>query len=280
MKQILVRQPLKLGNLIVLFVAVLMSGFWGHCFGLNIYFGPLLFGLLIPSGLPLGSVLVKKLDLITYWMLLPLYFVKFGLTVDFFSLSIRTYSRVQFISLLGACGKFLGASLSALISSQMPLRDAVSLGFVMTFQGIIELGFFKLMKSQTEVMRFILVLRLCVDYTLLKPFLLLAKFVQRSLGQPLFKVKVKAKASIPFPELYIIGCHMPCESLDGRSRWLSRVNLFGSGCDNFIGIREWIYYHHDEEEAEIIEIESIKRLYQHLIIPQHHLNFSGNPRVS
>ena len=141
MKQILVGNPLKQGNLIVLFLDVLMSGFWGHCFGLNIYFGPLLFGLLIPSGPPLGSALVEKLDLITYWMLMPLYFVKFGLTVDFFALSIRTYSRVQFIALLGACGKFLGASLSAL-SCQMPLRDAVSLGFVMTFQGIIELGLF------------------------------------------------------------------------------------------------------------------------------------------
>ncbi|XP_022774237.1 cation/H(+) antiporter 15-like [Durio zibethinus] len=146
-KQILVGTPSKQGNIIVLFLAVLMSGFWGQGFGLNIYFGPLLFGLLIPSGPPLGSVLVEKLDLIIYWMLMPLYCVKFGLTVDIFALSIRTYSGVQLIALLGACGKFLGASISAL-GCQMSPSDAISLGFVMTFQGMLELSLFILMKTK------------------------------------------------------------------------------------------------------------------------------------
>ncbi|XP_007031926.2 PREDICTED: cation/H(+) antiporter 15 [Theobroma cacao] len=146
MKRNTAGQPLKQSNLIVLFLAVVMAGFWGHYFGLHIYFGPFLFGLMIPSGPPLGSALVEKLDLVTYWIWLPLYFVKFGLAIDIFAISLKTYSTVFFIALLGACGKFLGASLSAL-SCQMPLRDAVSLGFVMNFQGILEIGMFKLMKN-------------------------------------------------------------------------------------------------------------------------------------
>ncbi|KAL4379457.1 hypothetical protein GQ457_02G012800 [Hibiscus cannabinus] len=147
MKQTLGGQPLKQGNLIVLFTAVLMSGFWAHSFGLNIYFGPYLFGLLIPSGPPLGSALVEKLDVITNWMLLPMYFVRFGLTLDIFAVRFKTYFKVQFYSLLGAFGKFLGASLSA-ASYQIPLRDAISLGFFMTFQGIFELVLFKIMKRK------------------------------------------------------------------------------------------------------------------------------------
>ncbi|XVF16160.1 hypothetical protein REPUB_Repub10bG0007600 [Reevesia pubescens] len=150
MKQISVGNPLKQGNLVALFLVVLLSGVGGHSFGLNICFGPLLFGLLIPSGPPLGSALVEKLDIITDWMLMPLFFVKFGLAVDIYDLTIRTYSRVEFFALLAACGKFLGASLSAL-SCQMPPKDAVSLGFVMTFQGILELGLFKLMKTKTII---------------------------------------------------------------------------------------------------------------------------------
>ncbi|XVE67663.1 hypothetical protein DITRI_Ditri09bG0006200 [Diplodiscus trichospermus] len=150
MRQILVGHPLKQGNMIVLFLAVLVSGFWGHCFGLNINLGPLLCGLLIPSGPPLGSALVEKLDIITYWMLMPLFFVKFGLTIDIFALNIRTYSKVQSLALLGACGKFLGAFISAL-SYQMPFKDAISLGFVMTFQGIIEIGLFKLLQSGKKI---------------------------------------------------------------------------------------------------------------------------------
>ncbi|KAK8347174.1 hypothetical protein V6Z12_A07G267000 [Gossypium hirsutum] len=126
MKHTLGGQPLKQGNLVVLFIAVLMSGFWGHSFGLNIYFGPLLFGLIIPSGPPLGSALVEKLDVITNWVLMPLFFVKFGLAVDIFALR---------------------ASLCAL-SCQMPQRDAIVLGFFMTFQGVIELDLFRLMKRK------------------------------------------------------------------------------------------------------------------------------------
>ncbi|MBA0758718.1 hypothetical protein Gotri_021690 [Gossypium trilobum] len=147
MKHTLGGQPLKQGNLVVLFIAVLMSGFWGHSFGLNIYFGPLLFGLIIPSGPPLGSALVEKLDVITNWVLMPLFFVKFGLAVDIFALSLKTYFKVQFFALLGAFGKFLGASLCAL-SCQMPQRDAIVLGFFMTFQGVIELDLFRLMKRK------------------------------------------------------------------------------------------------------------------------------------
>ncbi|XVF60005.1 hypothetical protein PTKIN_Ptkin08bG0007700 [Pterospermum kingtungense] len=150
MRQIMIGHPLKQGNLIVLFLAVLASGFWSHCFGLNYLFGPLLCGLLIPSGPPLGSVLVEKLDIVTYWMLMPMYFVKYGLAIDIFSQNITTYFRVQLIALLGASGKFLGASLSAL-SCRMPPRDAVSLGFVMTFQGIVDLDFFKLMKRRQVI---------------------------------------------------------------------------------------------------------------------------------
>ncbi|KAE8715879.1 GYF domain-containing-like protein isoform 1 [Hibiscus syriacus] len=147
MKQTLGGQPLKQGNLVVLFVAVLMSGFWARSFGVNIYFGPYLFGLLIPSGPPLGSALVAKLDVITNWMLLPLFFVKFGLPIDIFAIRFKIYFKVQFYSLLGAFGKFLGASLSA-VSCQMPQRDAISLGFFMTFQGIFELILYKLMKRK------------------------------------------------------------------------------------------------------------------------------------
>ncbi|KAE8689413.1 hypothetical protein F3Y22_tig00110940pilonHSYRG00544 [Hibiscus syriacus] len=147
MKQTLGGQPLKQGNLVVLFVAVLMSGFWARSFGLDIYFGPYLFGLLIPSGPPLGSALVEKLDVINNWMLLPIFFVKFGLPLDIFAIRFKIYFKVQFYSLLGAFGKFLGASLSA-VSCQVPQRDAISLGFFMTFQGIFELVLYKLMKRK------------------------------------------------------------------------------------------------------------------------------------
>ncbi|OMO99390.1 Cation/H+ exchanger [Corchorus olitorius] len=133
--------------MVMLFLAVIISGLFGHIVGLHFSLGPLLIGLVIPSGPPLGSALIEKLDVITHWVLMPLYFVKFGLTVDIFAIGIQTFSTVQFITLIAAVGKFLGAFLCCLFF-QMQLNDAICLGFVMNFQGILELGLFKFAKDQ------------------------------------------------------------------------------------------------------------------------------------
>ena len=89
---------------------------------------------------------------------------------------------------------------------------------------------------------------------------------------------------------------------------------FGSGRDNFIGIRasvfkmnlnclspmdignpsllksscvsliiehlfpflEWIYHHHDEDEVDLEEVKLKKRLFRHLTIFHHYLSFEFN----
>ncbi|OMO85437.1 Cation/H+ exchanger [Corchorus capsularis] len=134
--------------MVVLFLAVIVSGLFGHIVGLHFSLGPLLFGLVIPSGPPLGSAIIEKLDVITDWVLMPLYFLRFGLTVDIFAIGIQTFYRVQFITLIAAVGKFLGAFLCGLFY-QMQLIDAICLGFVVNFQGILELGLYKILSDES-----------------------------------------------------------------------------------------------------------------------------------
>ncbi|KAK3183841.1 hypothetical protein Dsin_031127 [Dipteronia sinensis] len=59
---------------------------------------------------------------------------------------------VQSIALIGAIGKFMGAFLVSLLC-ELPARDAICLGLVMNFQGVLELGLFKLVKK-TKVSMF------------------------------------------------------------------------------------------------------------------------------
>lgn len=143
-KHNMVEQQLHQSFILLLFVAVLMTGYCGQALGLHIALGPLILGLTIPAGPPVGSALVEKLQAVISWMLMPLYFARNGLIVDVFAVSGQKYAQVQSTALMAATGKFLGAFVAARYS-QMPLRDCVSLGLILNAQGIFEISLFKLM---------------------------------------------------------------------------------------------------------------------------------------
>ncbi|XP_073143534.1 cation/H(+) antiporter 15-like isoform X2 [Henckelia pumila] len=97
-------EPLKQSFIYFVFVGIPMSGFCSKAVGLNIFFGPLVYGMVIPAGPPLGSALTQKLDFITSWLFMPLYFVKNGLAVDVFDVTIRDYLTVQSVILVAYVG--------------------------------------------------------------------------------------------------------------------------------------------------------------------------------
>lgn len=134
----------------IVFLGVLAITFASQATGLNILYGPLIYGLALPAGPPLGSALVEKLDLINSWLFMPLYFVKNGLVTDIFSVDLKNYLVVQFIIVVAWTGKFLGALISALYCN-IPTKDAVSLGLIMNVQGALELGMYKMMKQAKAI---------------------------------------------------------------------------------------------------------------------------------
>lgn len=141
-----VGQPMKELHIVQLLVGVLVTGLFSHTTGLHTYYGPFVLGLTIPAGPPVGSALVEKLDLITSWIFMPIFYVKNGLVMDIFAIRLKNYTIFQSTTLVAALGKFLGAFLSSLLCTKMPATDAISLGLVMTAQGFLELGLFKMLK--------------------------------------------------------------------------------------------------------------------------------------
>lgn len=139
-------EPLKQSFICLVFIGVLISGFCSKALGLHIFFGPLVYGLAIPAGPPLGSALVEKLQFIVSWLFMPIYFVKTGLVTDILSVKLKNYLVLQSIILIACLGKFLGA-LIASVYNQVSLRDAVSVGLASNVQGVLELGMFKMMKT-------------------------------------------------------------------------------------------------------------------------------------
>ncbi|XP_050232613.1 cation/H(+) antiporter 15-like [Mercurialis annua] len=143
-------EPLKESYVIWLLLTVLVTGFLSHTLGLHLYLGPLIFGITIPAGRPIGSTLVDKLDILSNWIFMPLYLVKNGLVIDIFSIKLKNYLIVQSIGLISASGKFIGTFVVARFTN-IPTKDAAALGLVMNVQGVLELGLFKMLKRNTAI---------------------------------------------------------------------------------------------------------------------------------
>ncbi|XP_030956186.1 cation/H(+) antiporter 15-like [Quercus lobata] len=143
-------EPLKESYIVALLLAILVSGFCCQAIGLNAYFGPFVLGIVTPSGPPVGTAMAEKLDHLTCWVFMPLYFVKNGLLLNIFSVNFKKYLTVQFIAFIGALGKFLGAFLTSFYC-HMPKKDAMALGLVMNAQGVLELVIFKMFRSSKAI---------------------------------------------------------------------------------------------------------------------------------
>ncbi|KAK6155367.1 hypothetical protein DH2020_009615 [Rehmannia glutinosa] len=198
-------EPLKQGFIFMVFVGILVTGFCSKAVGLNIFYGPLLYGIAIPAGPPLGSALMDKLDLITSWLFMPLYFVKNGLVTDIFSVDFGHYLLVQSIILLACIGKFFGALISSVLN-KVPLRDAIQIGLVMNVQGVLELGMFKMMK-QSKAIEEDSFITMCISMLIVTATI---TPIVRHLYDPLRRNAVQRRRAImdlkPDSELRIVVC--------------------------------------------------------------------------
>lgn len=216
-------QPLKRGFIYLVLVGILMSGLCSHASNMSIFYGPLLYGMAIPAGPPLGSALVEKLELINSCFFMPLYYVKNGLVVDIFSVKFKNYLVVQFIILVACTGKFLGALISS-VCCNVPPRDAISLGLVMNIQGLLELGMFKMMKQSKAIDNETFVV-LCVSLVIVSATI---TPIMRHLYDPTKRYTVYKRRTIllskPDSELCILACLHNEENLPTTINILEAIN--------------------------------------------------------
>ncbi|KAM6573140.1 hypothetical protein CsatA_017220 [Cannabis sativa] len=146
-----VQASLNTNHFIVVVVLVLMTGFFGQAIGLHTHFGPLILGITIPAGPPIGPGLEEKLHMFTYWIFLPIFFLKNGLIINIFQIKPRSHMIVQLMAIVGALGKFIGAYFTSRRGCNMPIADAITLGLLMTNQGLLELGLFKMLRRKKSI---------------------------------------------------------------------------------------------------------------------------------
>ncbi|KAF5744467.1 cation/H(+) antiporter 15-like [Tripterygium wilfordii] len=128
-------KPIKESYIFYIFLMMLGCAFFSEIIGQHFMFGPIILGVALPDGPPLGSALVNKLESFVSSILLPTFFVFTGAGIDLASIHGLTFSIVELLALCSFVGKLLGTMLPSLYS-KMSLMDAFSLGLIMSVQGI------------------------------------------------------------------------------------------------------------------------------------------------
>ncbi|XWS56786.1 hypothetical protein CRYUN_Cryun09bG0115500 [Craigia yunnanensis] len=134
-------KPVKDAYIFFLVITLLLVAIVGDNVGLQYMYGPFILGLAVPTGPPLASILIEKLDtIVTGWML-PLMSTYCGYKSNLWELNRRPPTFIIFIITVGFLLKTTCGFIPA-ICFKMPCKDAAALALMLTAKGIIELGTF------------------------------------------------------------------------------------------------------------------------------------------
>ena len=129
---------IKEGYVLLVFLMLLFCALFSEFVGQHFMLGPMILGLAVPDGPPLGTALVDKLDSFVSSIMLPCYFVISGARINLSEINMRSAWIVQVLALGSFLGKLIGTVLPSLYC-KMPLVDSLSLGLIMSTQGIADI---------------------------------------------------------------------------------------------------------------------------------------------
>ncbi|KAL0434835.1 UNVERIFIED_CONTAM: Cation/H(+) antiporter 15 [Sesamum radiatum] len=122
------------------------SALYGEYLGQHFTFGPIILGMVIPDGPPIGSALVNKLELFVSSIFLPIFFVVSAARIDFSMISLRNFAIIEGLAVCAFFWKLVGVILPSL-SWNMTASDALHLGLMLSNQGMVEVLILEQAKS-------------------------------------------------------------------------------------------------------------------------------------
>ncbi|KAI5435013.1 hypothetical protein KIW84_021734 [Lathyrus oleraceus] len=131
-------RQMKESHIMSVFLMLIVCAFFSEVIGQHVLVLPIILGIAVPEGPPLGSALTDRLDTLVSNIFLPLYFLYSGSTFNFFLIDGHTFMIVQILAIVSFLGKVVGTLLPS-IYWKMPMTDVISLGLLMSAQGITHL---------------------------------------------------------------------------------------------------------------------------------------------
>lgn len=137
-------EPVDQLYIVIIFLSVFVMAFLTDMFGVAIANGPLLFGLVIPDGPPLGATLVEKSETFVMEVLMPFSYAFIGLYTD---IPLVAYSGwdafwpVMTIIFTGWIAKAVIVTATGCLFD-IPMRDSITLSNMLNLRGQVELMMF------------------------------------------------------------------------------------------------------------------------------------------
>ncbi|KAL2227369.1 cation/H(+) antiporter 15 [Sesamum indicum] len=139
-------EPLQEQYVLFCFTGVLLSALVSEMIGQHFMLGPLIFGLVVPDGPPLGSPMISKLDLPIGKFLYPTYLTISGLKTNIYKIHLRSLWIVAFL-ILFTCLIKIGVVVLASRFLNIYFYDSVVIGLIINGKGICELIMFNMWRD-------------------------------------------------------------------------------------------------------------------------------------
>ncbi|CAH8382675.1 unnamed protein product [Eruca vesicaria subsp. sativa] len=118
---------------------VMVSGFVTDLIGIHSIFGAFVFGLTIPKDGEFGQRLIERIEDFVSGLLLPLYFATSGLKTDVAKIrGAESWGMFGLVIVTACAGKIVG-TFGVAVLVKIPVREALTLGFLMNTKGLVEL---------------------------------------------------------------------------------------------------------------------------------------------
>jgi Kef-type K+ transport system membrane component KefB len=132
-------EPVKEVYICATLSIVLAAGFVTDTIGIHALFGAFMVGIVVPKDGPFAGVLIEKVEDLISGLFLPLYFVSSGLKTNVATIKGAKSWGLLVLVIANAClGKIGGTVITSLLV-KIPVREAITLGFLMNTKGLVEL---------------------------------------------------------------------------------------------------------------------------------------------
>jgi Kef-type K+ transport system membrane component KefB len=126
--------------LVGIFLILLASSCFCDLLGIHSFFGAFVAGIVCPKSGQFNNELYPKLELVTTYLLLPLFFAASGMRTSLGSLNDKFYGGITvLIFVIAALAKFLPACFITKIVTRRPWKFSVGVGVLMNTRGLVEL---------------------------------------------------------------------------------------------------------------------------------------------
>uniref|UniRef100_A0ACD5XM80 Uncharacterized protein n=1 Tax=Avena sativa TaxID=4498 RepID=A0ACD5XM80_AVESA len=132
-------EPVKEVYICATLAIVLAASFATDVIGIHALFGAFMVGIVVPKDGPFAGVLIEKVEDLISGLFLPLYFVSSGLKTNVATISGAKSWGLLVLVIVNACIGKIGGTVITSVLVKIPVREAVTLGFLMNTKGLVEL---------------------------------------------------------------------------------------------------------------------------------------------